>query len=62
MNKKLILRKKILNLFPRPLLEELSELEQPWHSDKANLIEVILSKWDQAVIQYELGRLLEKAK
>ena len=38
--------KKLIKCLPRSFLEELSGLESPWHSDRANLEVVVYAHWN----------------
>jgi hypothetical protein len=55
-------RRKLIHILPRNVLEDLSGLEQPWHSDRTNLEAAALAKWDWDEVEIAIMKILERAR
>ena len=41
-----VLRARLLKIIPRELLEELSEVAQPWNKERKTLEAIVAASWD----------------
>lgn len=55
-------RMKLLRIIPRKDLEQMSNRQQPWHSDRRTLEIEILNAWPGDEIETAIGKILSVAK
>ncbi len=59
--RRIALRKRLLGIIPRSVLDQIAEVERPWTYDRPALTEVIALQWPQADIENQLVSLIRRA-
>lgn len=55
-------RRKLLGIISRSKLEDLSEMDRPWHASKAELITACIARWNHDEVQTIVLSILEEAR